>query len=72
MARHLLIGDGTTSAMSSGVEAAGAINIQKLSSSGPVDLVVGDSIAELAEKSTDEPKYNPRSPSSPFWVLIIT
>jgi len=46
MARHLLIGDGTTSAMANGVEAAGAINIQKLSATGPTDLVAGDSIAD--------------------------
>ena len=46
MARHLLIGDGTTSAMANGVEAAGAINVQKLSATGPVDLVAGDSVAD--------------------------
>ena len=46
MARHLLIGDGTASAISSGVEAAGAIGIQKLSATGPTDLVAGDTIAD--------------------------
>ena len=46
MARHLLVGDGTASNISSGVEAAGAIGIQKLSASGPVDLVAGDTIAD--------------------------
>ena len=43
MARHLLIGDGTTS---TGVEAAGAVGIEKLSASGPTQLVAGDTLAD--------------------------
>ena len=39
MARHLLISDGTASAVSSGVEADGAIAVQKLSATGPTDVV---------------------------------
>lgn len=49
MARHLLIGDGTASNISSGVEADGAIGIQKLSATGPTDLVAGDTIADSAQ-----------------------
>lgn len=49
MARHLLIGDGTASAISSGVEADGAIGVQKLSATGPTDLVAGDTIADSAQ-----------------------
>ena len=49
MARHLLISSGATSAMSSGVEANGAINVQKLSATGPTDLVIGDSQIDSAQ-----------------------
>ena len=49
MARHLLISDGTASAISSGVEADGAIGVQKLSATGPTDLVAGDTIADSAQ-----------------------
>jgi hypothetical protein len=43
MARHLLISDGTTS---TGVEAAGAVGIEKLSASGPTQLVPGDTLSD--------------------------
>ena len=43
MARHLLIGDGTTS---TGVEANGAIGIEKLSATGPTQLVPGDTLSD--------------------------
>jgi hypothetical protein len=46
MARHLLIGDGTTS---TGVEANGAIGVEKLSATGPTQLVAGDTIANAAQ-----------------------
>ena len=49
MARHLLISDGTASAVSSGVEADGAINVQKLSATGPADVVPGDTISDSAQ-----------------------
>ena len=46
MARHLMIGDGTTS---TGVEAAGAVGIEKLSATGPTQLVPGDTISDSAQ-----------------------
>lgn len=46
MARHLLIGDDTTVAYNAGVLAAGAVDIQKLSSNGPTSLVAGEGIAD--------------------------
>ncbi len=46
MARHLLIGDGTTAAYANGLLADGSIDIQKLSSNGPTSLVAGDTIAD--------------------------
>lgn len=45
MARHLIIGDGTTRSTANPVE-DGAITIQKMSASGPTDLVLGDSIVD--------------------------
>ena len=45
MARHLIIGDGTTRSTANPVE-DGAITIQKMSASGPTDLVIGDSITD--------------------------
>lgn len=44
--RQLLIGDGTTAAYTNGAMADGAIDIQKLSSDGPVSLVPGETIAD--------------------------
>ena len=49
MARHLLIGSGVDSAVSSGVEADGAITVQKLSATGPTDMVPGDTISDSAQ-----------------------
>ena len=46
MARHLIIGDGTTS---TGVEAAGAVGIEKLSATGPTQVVPGDTISDSAQ-----------------------
>jgi len=46
MARHLIIGDGTTS---TGVEAAGAVGIEKLSATGPTQLVPGDTLSDSAQ-----------------------
>tara|TARA_Y100001963_G_scaffold100018_1_gene137680 strand:- start:666 stop:1601 length:936 start_codon:yes stop_codon:yes gene_type:complete len=48
MARHLIIGDGTTRSTANPVE-DGAITIQKMSSSGPTDLVLGDSIVDAPQ-----------------------
>ena len=49
MARHLLIGSGVDSAVSSGVEADGAITVQKLSATGPADMVPGDTLSDSAQ-----------------------
>ena len=49
MSRHLLIGDGATSAVANGVEVAGAVSIQKMTESGPAGLVLGDSIADAPQ-----------------------
>jgi hypothetical protein len=43
MARHLLISDGATS---DGTEATGAVGIEKLSATGPTQLVAGDTLAD--------------------------
>ena len=45
MARHLIIGDGTTRGTANPVE-DGAITIQKMSASGPTDLIIGESIID--------------------------
>lgn len=46
MSRHLFVGDGTAYSSSSGLVAAGALSIEKLSDNGPTELVVGDTIAD--------------------------
>ena len=46
MARHLIIGDGTSYGVTSGLVDDGAVSIQKLSSSGPTELVTGETIAD--------------------------
>ena len=46
MSRHLFVGDGTAYSSSSGLVAAGALSIEKLSENGPTELVVGDTIAD--------------------------
>ena len=48
MARHLIIGDGTARSTANPVE-DGALTIQKMSASGPTDLVLGDSIADAPQ-----------------------
>tara|TARA_Y100000768_G_scaffold224931_1_gene169829 strand:+ start:4673 stop:5605 length:933 start_codon:yes stop_codon:yes gene_type:complete len=49
MSRHLLIGDGTASNVSSGVEAAGAVSIQKMTESGPAALVIGETFVDAPQ-----------------------
>ena len=45
--RQLLIGDGTTSNLSGGLEASGAIGVQKRDSNGEVaDVAAGDTITD--------------------------
>lgn len=48
MARHLIIGDGTTRSTANPVE-DGAITIQKMSASGPTDLIIGESIIDAPQ-----------------------
>jgi len=45
MARHLIIGDGTAYGVTGGLVDDGAVSIQKMSASGPTELVLGDTIA---------------------------
>ena len=49
MARHLIIGDGTAVSTTNGLVADGAVSIQKMSSSGPTELVLGDTIASAPQ-----------------------
>lgn len=49
MARHLIIGDGTAYGLTSGLVDDGAISIQKMSSSGPTELVLGDTFADAPQ-----------------------
>ena len=49
MSRHLLIGTGATSGVSSGVEVDGAVSFQKMTESGPAALELGDSIADAPQ-----------------------
>jgi hypothetical protein len=44
--RQLLIGDGTAAALTNGLTADGSIDIQVLSSDGPVKLAPGDTVAD--------------------------
>ena len=46
MAKHLIIGDGTSYGVTSGLVDDDAVSIQKLSSSGPTELVTGETIAD--------------------------
>ena len=49
MARHLYIGNAVAVSYSSGVLAAGAIDIQKLSATGPTPMLPGDTIADSSQ-----------------------
>ena len=49
MARHLYIGNAVAATYSSGVLAAGAIDIQKMSSSGPTSLVALETITDAPQ-----------------------
>tara|TARA_Y100001963_G_scaffold154049_1_gene242026 strand:+ start:553 stop:1488 length:936 start_codon:yes stop_codon:yes gene_type:complete len=49
MARHLYIGNDVAVSYSSGVLANGAVDIQKLSSSGPTPMLPGDTIADSSQ-----------------------
>lgn len=49
MSRHLLIGDGTAYGVTNGLVDDGAISIQKMSASGPTELVIGETIADAPQ-----------------------
>lgn len=49
MAKHLMIGNEVAVSYSSGVLADGAVDIQKLSASGPTSMLPGDTIADSAQ-----------------------
>ena len=49
MARHLYIGNAVAVSYSSGVLANGAVDIQKLSATGPTSMVAGDTIADSSQ-----------------------
>ena len=49
MARHLAIGNAVAVSYSSGVLAAGAVDIQKLSASGATSMLPGDTIADSSQ-----------------------
>ena len=49
MARHLMVGNDTAVSYSDGVLADGAVDVQKLSDSGPTSMVAGDTIADSAQ-----------------------
>lgn len=46
MARHLLIGNNIAASYSAGVLASGAVDVQKLSASGPSSMAPGDTISD--------------------------
>jgi len=49
MARHLIVGDGTALTWAGGLVADGAVSVQKMSSSGPTELVLGDTPANAPQ-----------------------
>jgi hypothetical protein len=49
MARHLIVGDGTAYGVTSGLVDDGAVSVQKMSSSGPTELVLGDTPANAPQ-----------------------
>jgi hypothetical protein len=49
MARHLIIGDGTTFGVTNGLVDDGAISVQKMTESGPTELALGDSFADAPQ-----------------------
>ena len=49
MARHLIIGDGTAFGVTNGLVDDGAVSVQKLSASGPTELVIGETIVDAPQ-----------------------
>ena len=49
MARHLIVGDGTAYGVTGGLVDDGAVSVEKMSSSGPTELVLGDTPANAPQ-----------------------
>ena len=49
MAKHLIVGDGTAYGVTGGLVDDGAVSVQKMTASGPTELVAGDTIADAAQ-----------------------
>ena len=49
MARHLIIGNDVAVATTNGLVADGAVSIQKMSATGPTELVLGDTVANAPQ-----------------------
>ena len=49
MARHLIVGDGTAYGVTNGLVDDGAVSVQKMSSSGPTELVLGDTFIDAPQ-----------------------
>ncbi len=49
MARHLIVGDGTAFGVTNGLVDDGAVSVQKMSESGPTELVLGDTFADAPQ-----------------------
>ena len=49
MARHLIIGDGTAFGVTNGLVDDGAVSVQKLSASGPTELIIGETFVDAPQ-----------------------
>tara|TARA_R110002020_G_scaffold466708_1_gene689432 strand:- start:4387 stop:5325 length:939 start_codon:yes stop_codon:yes gene_type:complete len=49
MARHLIVGDGTAYGVTAGLVDDGAVSVEKMSASGPTELVLGDTPADAPQ-----------------------
>ena len=67
MSRHLLIGSDTAYGVTAGLVADGAISVQKMSASGPTELVPGDTIADAPQIRVVMGDANGKNTSSP-WI----
>ena len=67
MSRHLLIGDNTAFGVTAGLVNDGAISVQKMSSSGPTELVAGDTIANAPQIRIVMGDANGKNTASP-WI----
>ena len=67
MSRHLLIGDGTAFGVTAGLVNDGAISVQKMSASGPTELVLGDTAANAPQIRIVMGDANGKNTASP-WI----